>query len=169
MFAAVAGIGARAVLGVFSSTHEIPSVTDEYSACPHLPERQSCRAHTALRKETRGAVRQGIVLVPVSGSARHVLPGRAHGHRAPRVVAELEARVQEIAGTCGDGRKMRAAPANSPPTMFAFPKSQGMPAHNHRAEQIHAGPAKDKRVRRQLKNRGGTRRMYALSAVFRMA
>ena len=83
MFVAVAAIRARAVLGVFSSMHEIPSATDEYSACPHLPERQPCRAHTALRQETRGAVRQGIVLVPVSGSARPVLPGRAHGYRAP--------------------------------------------------------------------------------------
>lgn len=88
----------------------------------------------------------------------------------PRVMAELEARVQEIAGTCGDGRKIRAAPASSPLAMFTFLKSQGMPTHNNRAEQeIRAGPAKEKRVRQQLKNRGGTRRMYALSTVFRTA
>ena len=85
-------------------------------------------------------------------------------------MAELEAQVRAIAYMYGRGREINTALTKSPPTMFTFLKHPGMPPHNNRAEQeLHAGPAREKRVRRQLKNHSGMRRMSVLYTAFRTA
>ena len=77
--------------------------------------------------------------------------------------------MRAIADMYGEGHEINTTLTKSLPTMFTSLKHPGMPPHNNRAEELHAGPARERRVRRQLKNHGGMRRMSVLSTVFRTA
>ena len=59
----------------------------------------------------------------------------------------------------GDGHEINTALTNSMPTMPTFLKHPGMLPHNNRAEELDAGPAREKRVRQQLKNSDGMKCM----------
>lgn len=86
------------------------------------------------------------------------------------VIAEFESQMREIAEMYGEGHEIRTALLNALPTTFTFLKHAGMPSQNNRAEQeLHAGPAREKCIRRQLKNQKGMKCMSVLSTVFRTA
>ena len=168
----VVGSRARDVMTVFfSKLHDIPSVTDEYSAYKYLPDRQSCLVHL-LRRAESCAVRSDK-----ESDLNPYLLFRALFRRAnaldtasPEEVAEFKAQVREIADMYGEGHQMHTALLNALPTMFTFLEHPGMPSQNNRAEQeLHAGPAREKRIRIQLKNRKGMHCMSVLSTVFRTA
>ena len=172
VFIVVAGSRARAVLDVFfSGMHDIPSITDEYAVYVYLPVRQSCLIHI-LRRAEKCAVRsgKGSDLIPYLLLLGIYFRIKYMDTAPPDVIAELEGQVRAIADMYGEGHEISTALTNSLPTMFTFLKHPGMPPHNNRAEQeIHAGPAREKRVRRQLKNHNGMRCMSVLSTVFRTA
>ena len=155
----------------FSGMHDIPSITDEYAAYAYLPVRQSCLIHI-LRRAEKCAVRsgKGSDLIPYLLLLGMYFRVKYTDTAPPDAVAELEGQVRGIADMYGEGHEINTALTKSLPTMFTFLKHPGMPPHNNRAEQeIHAGPAREKRVRRQLKNHGGMRCMSVLSTVFRTA
>ncbi len=172
VFIVVAGSRARAVLDVFfSGMHDIPSITDEYAAYAYLPVRQSCLIHI-LRRAEKCAVRSGkwsdlipyLLLLGIYFNIKYM------DTAPPEAIAKLEGQVRAIADMYGEGHEISTALTKSLPTMFTFLKHPGMPPHNNRAEQeLHAGPARERRVRRQLKNHGGMRRMSVFSTVFRTA
>ena len=172
VFVIVVGSRSREVMSVyFAGMHDIPSVTDEYSAYMHLPVRQSCWIHILRRAESI-AVRSGkksdlMAYLMLRGIYRTIKEMDTAG---PEVISELEAQVLAVADMYGEGHEMHTALHNALSTLFTFLKHPDMPPHNNRAEQeIHAGPAKEKRIRRQLKNYKGMRCMSVFSTVFRTA
>lgn len=168
----VAGSRARDVMtAFFSKLHDIPSVTDEYSAYKHLPDRQSCSVHL-LRRAESCAVRSGKESDVIPYLLLRDLFRRANAldTAPPEVIAEFESQMLEIAEMYDEGHEMRTALINALPTAFTFLKHAGMPSQNNRAEQeLHAGPAREKRIRCQLKNWKGMKCMSVLSTVFRTA
>ena len=168
----VVGSRARDVMTVFfSKLHDIPSVTDEYSAYKHLPDRQSCSVHL-LRRTESCAVRSDKEsdLIPYLLLRDLFRRAKALDTASSEVIAEFRSQMKAIAEMYEEGHEMRTALLNALPTAFTFLEHPGMPSQNNRAEQeLHAGPAREKRIRIQLKNHKGMRCMSVLSTVFRTA
>ena len=71
-------------------------------------------------------------------------------------VGVLADRVLQIAPEYGEGHETYAVLLNALPTLFTFLRIKGMPAHGNATEQeFHNGYAKQRRVRRQIKNQKG--------------
>ncbi len=139
--ARVAGRSAAVPDVRFPGPEDKPAAADQCSGCNKIKERQACLVHV-LRHSGSGAVR------PEGGDEEEKRPHDrlrgTHGTVEPAGAADEdtikgpESRVLGMAGECGQGRGMRAAPSSARPNMLASPGHPACRAGTTGPSRLHA-------------------------------
>ena len=157
VYCVVVGSRGSAVLEIhFAAFRDIPSVTDEYAVYKRLENRQSDWSHILRKAEKWGIYGDGsdfVLYIRLLGMYHEIKKWDAADEETVGVLAD---QVLQIALEYGEGHEMYTVLLNALPTLFTFLRIKGMPAHGNATEQeFHNGYAKQRRVRRQIKNQKG--------------